>query len=377
MAGSSHQTPCPPHVYVHVPFCARRCSYCDFSIAVRRKVPASRFHDAIKAELVTRGISPAQGALGSVYLGGGTPSKLGAAVGDITKLISTVSGRPLAELGEVTVEANPEDVSPDVVGAWRDAGVNRVSLGAQSFDERVLEWMHRTHAVSAIGKAVKVLYGEGISNVSLDLIFALPDELNRDWSRDLEQALSLDPKHLSVYGLTVEPHTPLGRWTDRGRVAGASEERYETEFLETDRTLGAAGFVHYEVSNYARPGFESRHNSAYWSGAHYLGLGPSAHGFDGETRSWNARDYSKWLECVEAGRDPTEGEETFWPAEIEAERIYLGLRTSRGLLATEHEFALAEPWVAEGWARREGDRLVLTPTGWLRMDSLATHLATR
>ncbi len=375
MAGHHHLTPCPPHVYIHVPFCARRCSYCDFSIAVRKQVPASRFVDAIKAELATRGVGPSEGPVRSVYLGGGTPSKLGAAVSDITNLISTLSERSLAELGEVTVEANPEDITAEIVRAWRAGGVNRVSLGVQSFDSAALDWMHRTHSVPQVFEAVKILNGEGIPRLSLDLIFALPDDLNRDWTRDLETAVSLEPGHVSVYGLTVEPHTPLGRWTDRGRVAGASETRFEAEFLEADRRLGAAGFVHYEVSNYARPGDHSRHNSAYWTGASYLGVGPSAHGFDGETRRWNAREYVRWLELVESGRDPMEGDETLWPAEVAAERVYLGLRTTSGLKATEVELHRAEPWIAEGWARREGDHLVLTPQGWLRMDSLAAALA--
>lgn len=180
MAGHHHLTPCPPHVYIHVPFCARRCSYCDFSIAVRKQVPASRYVDAIKAELATRGFGASEVPLQSVYFGGGTPSKLGAAISDITNLISTVSGRPLSELGEVTVEANPEDISPEVVGAWRDGGVNRVSLGVQSFDPAVLEWMHRTHSLPQVFEAVKILNGEGIQRLSLDLIFALPEGLNRD-----------------------------------------------------------------------------------------------------------------------------------------------------------------------------------------------------
>jgi oxygen-independent coproporphyrinogen III oxidase len=377
MTGPRHQNPCPPHVYIHVPFCGRRCSYCDFSIAVRRTVPVSRFIDAVKAEVVTRGIGPSLGPLGSLYLGGGTPSKLGSGIGRITNLISTVSGQATADLGEVTVEANPEDIRADLVRGWREAGVNRVSLGVQSFDNEVLGWMHRTHDANQAVSAVEILRGEGITNYSLDLIFALPDSVQRDWTRDLDRALELQPAHLSVYGLTVEPHTPLGRWTDRGRVAGASEERFEAEFLEADWRLEAAGFIHYEVSNYAAPGSESVHNSSYWSGAKYLGLGPSAHGFDGETRRWNARDYSRWLQLVESGTDPMEGDETLWPAEVAAERVYLGLRTVRGLAATDEEFDTAEPWIAEGWARRVGDRLVLTPTGWLRMDSLATNLTNR
>ena len=253
--------------------------------------------------------------------------------------------------------------------------MNRVSLGVQSFDPTVLEWMHRTHSAPQVTEAVNILNGEGIQRISLDLIFALPDSLDRDWARDLETAVSLEPGHLSVYGLTVEPHTPLGRWTTAGRVPGVSEERFEAEFLEANRRLEAAGFLHYEVSNYARPSDHSRHNSAYWSGASYLGLGPSAHGFDGETRRWNAREYVRWLELVEGGKDPMAGEETLWPAEVAAERVYLGLRTTEGLMATEVELHRAAPWISEGWARREGGQLILTPTGWLRMDSLAAALA--
>jgi oxygen-independent coproporphyrinogen-3 oxidase len=296
-------------------------------------------------------------------------------VAGITNLISTVVERPLTDLGEVTVEANPEDISAEVVRAWRAGGVNRVSLGVQSFDPVVLEWMHRTHSAPQVSEAVKILNGEGIQRLSLDLIFALPESLDRDWSRDLETAVSLEPGHLSVYGLTVEPHTPLGRWTSAGRVPGVSEARFEAEFLEADRRLGAAGYLHYEVSNFGRPGDHSRHNSAYWSGASYLGVGPSAHGFDGVTRRWNAREYVRWLELVDGGKDPMEGDETLWPAEVAAERVYLGLRTTDGLKATEVELRRAEPWIEEGWARRDGGQLTLTPTGWLRMDSLAAALA--
>ncbi|MBM3908533.1 MAG: radical SAM family heme chaperone HemW [Gemmatimonadetes bacterium] len=374
MAGPRHLPPCPPHVYVHVPFCARRCAYCDFSIAVRREVPASRFIDAIKAEVVTRAIGPAVSGVGSIYFGGGTPSKLGPEIANLTELISTTAGVSASSIGEITVEANPEDISVGVVASWRDAGVNRVSLGVQTFDPAVLSWMHRTHTVEQVAEAVQILVGSGLDNISLDLIFALPDSLGRDWRRDLDRALELAPKHVSLYGLTVEPHTPLSRWTERGRLSGASEERYEAEFLEADRVLGAAGFLHYEVSNYALSGFEAQHNSAYWAEAEYLGLGPSAHGFDGETRRWNQREYARWLERVEAGQDPMEGEETLWPAERAAERIYLGLRTAKGLRATEEEFARARGWIDQGWARRERDRLVLTPLGWLRLDSLAAGL---
>lgn len=365
----------PGHVYLHVPFCARRCSYCDFAIAVRRDVPVVQFIDAIKAEIVTRRLGPSGGPFRSLYFGGGTPSKLGAGIGEITKLISITAELPITELGEVTVEANPEDINSAVVRAWREAGVNRVSLGVQSFDDNVLEWMHRTHSAAQVSAAVEILNDEGISNFSVDLIFAVPEALQRDWSRDLDLALDLQPGHLSVYGLTIEPRTPLGRWTARGKATESPEERYETEFLEAHRRFVEAGFLHYEVSNYARPGGEAVHNSAYWQGAAYLGLGPSAHGFDGARRRWNAREYARWCELVSAGTDPIEGDEVIGPEQRAAERVYLGLRTARGLEATEQEFARAARWIDEGWAKRLQERLLLTPEGWLRLDALAVTLA--
>ncbi len=327
--------------------------------------------------MVTRGIGPAAGPLASVYLGGGTPSKIGAGIGNITNLISTIAEVGLERMGEVTVEANPEDISAAVVRGWREAGVNRVSLGVQSFDDDVLAWMHRSHDAKRVASAVAILDGEGIQRVSIDLIFAVPESLNRDWTRDLEMAIAMAPGHLSVYGLTIEPHTPVGRWTARGQSTESPDERYEAEFLEAGRRLGAAGFLQYEVSNYALPGQESVHNSAYWQGVPYLGLGPSAHGFDGDRRRWNARDYARWMSLVEGGTDPMEGDELLGPAERAAERVYLGLRTSTGLVATDDEFQRAARWVNEGWARRVNDRLVLTPEGWLRMDSLATNLTNR
>ncbi len=371
---SGRSTACPGHIYVHVPFCGRRCSYCDFAIAVRRQVPAAQFKDAIRAELVTRRIGPVSGPLSTLYFGGGTPSKLGVTVADITKIILDTAGAAAADLDEITVEANPEDVTAEVVRAWRKAGVNRVSLGVQSFDDRVLAWMHRTHDAAQVAAAVQILRSEGIGDLSVDLIFSVPEVLQRDWGGDLERAIALDPGHLSVYGLTVEPRTPLGRWTARGESAESPEERYEAEFLEADRRLSAAGYEHYEVSNYGKPGRHAVHNSAYWTAVPYLGLGPSAHGFDGRRRRWNAREYSAWLDLVRAGADPMAGDEAIGPAEAAAERVYLGLRTTAGLRATAEEFRHASRYMEAGWAVRLHDRLVLTPTGWLRLDAIAAAL---
>jgi len=358
---------------VHVPFCRRRCSYCDFSIAVRRAVPADAFVRAIEAELAQRTSAASGAPLASVYLGGGTPSLLGA--DGVARLFDAIRARfAIAEDAEVTLEANPDDVSAAVARRWRDAGVNRLSLGVQSFDPGTLAWMHRTHTVEQSAAAVDAARTGGIENISLDLIFALPSVLRRDWDRDLSQALALAPRHLSLYGLTVEQGTPLGRWQARGEVTEAPEEKYEREFLEADRRLTAAGFEHYEVSNYALPGARARHNASYWRRVPYLGVGPSAHSFDGARRSWNVGAYAAWSRALLAGEGAIEGSETLDAGNEEAERIYLGLRTVDGLEAAPEWLARAKRWVAAGWARTEGTRLALTPTGWLRLDALAADL---
>ena len=197
-------------------------------------------------------------------------------------MLETLTKRiDVAPDAEVTLEANPDDVTAGAARAWRDAGVNRLSLGAQSFDDDVLRWMHRTHDSTQISRAVDAARLAGIDDVSVDLIFSLPESVPRSWHSDLERALALEPTHVSLYGLTVEPHTPLGRWRQRGEVQESPDERYEAEFLMAHDVLTAAGFDHYEVSNFGRPGRRARHNSSYWERTPYAGLGPSSHEFDG------------------------------------------------------------------------------------------------
>lgn len=363
------------HLYVHVPFCARRCSYCDFSIAVRREVPVTEFIQGLAGELDLRfpRSTPERWTVDTLYLGGGTPSRLGAT--GIESLMETLRKRlRFADDAEVTIEANPDDVSCDDARAWRDAGINRMSLGAQSFDPRALAWMHRAHTSDQIGTAFDAARRAGIENVSIDLIFALPSALDRDWRDDLRRAIALEPSHVSLYGLTVHERTPLARWRDRGDVTEAPEETYAAEFLAAHSALTGAAFDHYEVSSYARPGSRSRHNASYWSGRPWAGVGPAAHEFDGLRRRWNVGPYTQWLDLLRAGRDPLDGEEVLTEQNREAERVYLGLRTSSGLAATDAERSKARRWVDEGWATVADGMLRLTPEGWLRLDALAAAL---
>jgi oxygen-independent coproporphyrinogen-3 oxidase len=340
---------------------------------VRRVVPSDEYVEALAEEIELRFPNADRWDVDTLYFGGGTPSRLGAA--GVARMLEIARKRvTLSSDAEITIEANPEDVSHDAVAEWRHAGVNRVSLGAQSFDDRVLAWMHRSHDASAIGRAVDAIRGGGIDNLSLDLIFALPRALARDWREDVRRALSLEPEHLSLYGLTVEPHTPMGRWQARGEMVEAPEEHYESEFLHAHDALGAAGFEHYEVSNFGRRGRHSRHNSAYWALVPYAGLGPSAHEFDGNVRRWNVPVYRDWLQAVSGRRDPVGGSEMIDESSRSAEEVYLGLRSTQGLVLQPSEQRRAQTWIEAGWAALNDGRIVLTALGWLRLDALAADL---
>lgn len=366
------------HLYVHVPFCARRCTYCDFSIAVRPRVPADEYLGALERE-IARTALPAE--LDTIYLGGGTPSRLGAE--GIARLARTLGlPRPLAEF---TLEANPEDVTADAARAWAAAGVTRLSIGAQSFDDRVLAWMHRTHTAQAIPAAVRAAREAGIGSLSLDVIFALPGVLGRDLERDLSCAVACEPDHVSLYGLTVEPGTPLAHQIERGDAAPAPEPRYEEEYLLAQEALERAGYRFYEVSNAARTGHQAVHNRAYWRLVPYLGLGPSAHSFDGTVRWWNEAAYARWVRLLGWDQSPVAGREILSPAQRELERRYLSLRTAEGMELSEPCPAPLDAnvrrWVAQGWAKvvpggpgGMARRVRLTPRGWLRLDALVASI---
>src|SRR5213083_1333609 len=372
------------HLYVHIPFCRRRCSYCDFSIAVRKRIPAREYVDAVVRELSLLGVTdPGRQpgdfggeTLETLYLGGGTPSLLppDALATLLTSLLDVFRATSSRNAVEVTLEANPEDVKPETAAAWRNAGVNRVSLGAQSFDDGVLKWMHRSHDSTRIGVAVRALRAAGFDNISLDLIFALPAELRRDWARDLDLACSLLPAHLSLYGLTVEERTPLARWISRGAATAPDDERYADEYLLAHARLAGCGYRFYEVSNAARDGRRSRHNSAYWSGRAYLGLGPAAHSFDGRARRWNTPAWDAYCRALAAGRSPVDSEEVLGDEQRELERVYLSLRTDTGVSLSAYPANRLTAWVSAGWATIAGGYVRLTPEGWLRLDALAGDL---
>lgn len=363
----------PAHLYVHAPFCARRCSYCDFAVTVDASPAAEPWVRAVERELSERREREGWGrlALRTIYVGGGTPSLFGP--GALGALAEALGRHADWDVGvEWTVEANPESFSPVLARDWAAAGVNRVSFGAQTFDPAVLRWMGRLHGPDGPARAVEAARAAGIGNLSVDLIFGVPARLNRDWGRDLEQAIALAPEHVSLYGLTAESGTPLGRRVREGKERLADEDAYAAEYLEAVARLGAAGFEHYEVSNFARPGRESRHNRAYWDGSAWLGLGPGAHSYLPPRRFWNVRDWGDYFARIERDGTAVAESETVDADAAALERVWLGLRTAAGVVAaSEREAALARRWQEAGWAERDGSRVRLTARGWLLLDRLA------
>lgn len=366
-------------LYVHAPFCARRCFYCDFAVHVRRTGGGREWLDALAGELDAlsrEGAFRLAGVLDSVFVGGGTPSLLEpACMGGLAALVGRERLR--GEDLEWTVEANPESFTDELARAWRAAGVNRLSLGVQTFHEPALRWMGRLHGADGAYGAVAVASRAGFDNLSLDLIFGLPSHLGRSWSEDLARVVELAPRHVSLYGLSVEEGTALGRWVREGRESVADEEQYREEYLEAASVLTAAGYHHYEVSNFARPGAASRHNRAYWDGTPYLGLGNGAHSYRPFRRRWNLRSWEEYREAAAAGRLPLDEAETLDAAAQRLERIWLALRTEQGLSEGElgeEGMALTRSWTASGWARVDAGIVRLTPEGWLLLDELATEL---
>lgn len=366
-------------VYVHAPFCARRCFYCDFAVSVRAQGDPEAWLQALRGELDfvrDEGVFEVAESLRTLYVGGGTPSLLGpGAMGGLAELLG--EERLRAPELEWTAEANPESLTPEVAAGWSSSGVNRISLGIQSFHTEALRWMGRLHGAEGPVEAVKNARAAGITNLSVDLIFGLPPWLGRVWDVDLERVLELDVPHVSLYGLTVESRTPLGRAVREGREFPVEEEQYRTEFLRASEVLVAAGYEQYEVSNFARPGFRSRHNGAYWSGDPYLGLGNGAHSYVRPLRRWNARDFESYAELAVAGRSTVAESESLDEAALTLESIWLGLRTVEGVPSPQPGSAAAatvDGWVVRGLAEREDGCVRLSPEGWLLLDELAVEL---
>ncbi|MBU3745345.1 MAG: radical SAM family heme chaperone HemW, partial [Sediminibacterium sp.] len=271
-------------IYIHIPFCKQACNYCDFhfSTSLQQSVPLG---NALLKEVVLRKnylTEPVE----TIYLGGGTPSLLEPEW--IRQLITTLQEHfSIATDVEITLEANPDDIDTKKIAGWKAAGINRMSVGIQSFHPYLLNWMNRAHRADQSLSAIRLLQEGGFNNISIDLIYGCPNQSDAEWNKDMDTAISLGVQHLSCYALTSEPKTALWHHIKKGVTPEINNDQQATQFLQLMEHMEAAGFEQYEISNFALPNFRSRHNSAYWKGIPYLGIGPSAHSFNGITREWN------------------------------------------------------------------------------------------
>jgi oxygen-independent coproporphyrinogen-3 oxidase len=314
-------------VYVHIPFCAARCDYCDFATWTDRAHLIDAYVEACVRDVTQRALTPVD----TVFFGGGTPSLL--AAHQLTRILDAI---PRAGDAEVTVECNPDSVDLDKLRAYVDAGVNRVSFGVQSMRPHVLAALGRTHDPDNVARAVDAARTAGIDRYNLDLIYGTPGETLDDWSATLDAALALRPGHVSAYGLTVEPGTPLGKAVASGTRVAPDDDDQATKYELADDRLAAAGLLWYEVSNWARPDEECRHNLLYWQGGEYTAIGCAAHGYtdlpDGAGRRWwNVRTPERYVEAITAGRSAVAGDEVLDEVERAAEAAILSLRTVGGI----------------------------------------------
>lgn len=393
-------------IYLHVPFCGSFCTYCDFYSEICRSRQASNeYADAVIAEIRDRRKElemnmSAQDAVNTLYIGGGTPSVLPLDV--LSRIVGAVSQTerlslvtepvevttPTELFDEFTVEVNPEDIvekGREYVRGLLALGVNRISMGIQSFNDDILRWMNRRHDAGNAVKAFHILRESGVRNISIDLIFGISQLTDETWKDTIEKALELSPEHISAYQLSIEEGSALAKMVADGRYVEASEEQCRRQYDILCRCLGRSGYHHYEISNFAKPGFEAVHNSAYWRRAPYIGLGPGAHSLTGNVRSWNSQELPHRQQdetsscnpdrisscnpdstsCQTSSRNPSgklatysRNFETLSPEDIRVERIMLSLRTDKGLEAAElyslADRAVINSLLSEGALEKQG-----------------------
>jgi oxygen-independent coproporphyrinogen-3 oxidase len=315
-------------IYIHVPFCHRRCHYCDFYTNVNLSYLVD-FYRALEKEIELRSHFLQQHNIETIYFGGGTPSILHAQA--IEKIISKISQfYHLSSNCEITLEVNPEDVSVTYYQEVQQAGVNRLSIGVQSFDDYILKYLNRRHGSIHSSNSIEWALKAGITNISIDLIYGIPHMTEQMWESNIFRAIKYPIKHISAYHLTIEPGTTFGHLKNKGKLTEIAEDDSWKQMLLVHEILVANGFEHYEISNFALPGFRSRHNQSYWQGKEYLGLGPAAHSFDGKIRYENVRDLNRYIAAMLKGEPAMTPDELTINDQIN-ETIMLQLRRKEGI----------------------------------------------
>jgi len=375
-------------LYVHVPFCERKCEYCDF-YSIDSRALLGRFVESVRREITENAVRCAGFTVDTVYFGGGTPSLLSA--DQVEGILAVMrEGYRLGQDAEVTLEVNPGTVDVQALEGFRRVGVNRLSIGVQSFDDEELRFLGRIHSAADARACIGAARKAGFDNLSLDCMYSLPGQTQEKWRRTLEETVGFAPAHLSAYSLIVEEGTPLFRSVQEGRVVPNSDSDEARLYELTMEFLEASGYEHYEVSNYARPGFRSRHNSRYWHHESYLGFGPAAHSFWLNNRTtppqrWsNSANVAAYCDLLFRGESPISITETLSERDLINERIFLGLRSDGLDLDTLHEelgYSLSgrqedtvRGLLQEGHAVLDGPRLRLTLRGYVICDEICARL---
>jgi oxygen-independent coproporphyrinogen III oxidase len=366
-----------PGIYLHIPFCRKACTYCDFHFSTSTQ-SKERVLNAMLLELQQRA-AELKGTVETIYFGGGTPSLLEPA--EVARFMQDIRAcSAVAPDAEVTLEANPDDITAERLAAWKELGITRLSLGTQSFREERLRFMGRAHTADQALRSIELIAKAGFASWTIDLIYGLPQMTLAEWDEQLSIALDHGMPHLSAYCLTVEAKTALAHQVAKGSVLMPEDSDQSAQFDRLMERMEQAGLVHYEISNFGLPGHFSRHNTSYWEGVHYLGIGPSAHSYDGETRRWNVANNMRYAKAMEAGESFWESE-TLTPAQRTNELLLTGLRTIAGVPLHKLELdALAlnrsiyERQVANGLLVVQDGRLVLTKAGRHFADRIASDL---
>lgn len=337
--------------------------------------------EAIAKELVDRTEYLEEKSIETIYFGGGTPSILKKE--EISRLLNTIATHyNVVEGAEISLEANPDDISSTSLREWKSLGINRLSIGLQSFREADLEWMNRAHTAEEALNCVRLAQSEGFNNLTVDLIYGLPDLSMEEWRNHVQTVIDFGVPHISAYCLTVEEKTVLHKLVAHGKIQEVSDDMQSEQFLALLQMLESSGYQQYEISNFSKPGFESRHNGNYWKGEWYLGVGPSAHSFNGTSRRWNVANNRRYLKAAAEGLDASETEELSKENQFN-ELILTGLRTVRGVDLKQLE-AISTPsaafydklksFIEAGWAVKEEAQIYLSKEGRLRADYIASEL---
>ena len=367
-------------LYIHIPFCKQACHYCDFHFSTNLDL-ISPVVESIILEIKLRKDYLKGEQVDTVYFGGGTPSLLPAVA--LEQILDQVAGVFPGKKLEVTLEANPDDLNPQSLATWKSLGIDRLSLGIQSFQEEILTAYNRAHNAKEAKQAIQLARAAGFEKFSIDLIYGYPHRDHGLWKKDLNEALSLDPGHLSAYSLTVEPKTTFGNWAKKGKFIPAEEEFVAQQFEWLQEQCEQAGYLQYEISNFSRPNQGAIHNSNYWKRVPYLGIGPSAHSFDGQARGYNPPSNPNYVKTLADGKLPFVLEK-LEKEELINEEILTSLRTSWGLntasLADRYQVDLLQikgasiaKLTALGMIHVEGKTLTLTRKGKLLADSIASE----